>query len=648
MTTIGTRANGAMGSVRLAAAARPVTWESDWFSIVPLALFAIFGALLFTGYRLETTCLPQILHALDPQLCAADYRVQAMSGQFNVRWVLVRMICGLCALGFTVPLAFAFTYLVALGGTVCGAFALGRLVGASRLCGLVLAGLALAPLRITLGMTTPFTPVPIPQTYAMPLSIWGLWFCLRGRWAAGYGLFGAALLFQFLVGVLPALMLMPVMCLLVVKDRRWTQGAAAIGLLALLGGAVVIPMWLGGATSTGLLNNEAFVHLFAHIRHPHHHVPSAWPKHEYVHFGSFVAAALVGLWQSRTIPRRIKTVLCGFIAATLAAIAANFVFVEVVPWAVVAKLQFARATPFVMILVLAVVSALAAQRCRERQWLFAAAILMTLFVEYGGLPLLVFMMLLQVRETRDMAWAGRLQSVLRARFVVPVFAVATCAFAIRQQSVIWPFPSLLLRCAPLLIVMAAAGAVTMVAAPTVRRIAAWTMATGIVVVVATGLTDRLPPIWNDRFAGHFDIDAAPRDDRSILAHRLRQSTPRDALILVNPSAYDFKIASRRATVVDWMAPFSDTGLIEWRRRLEDVVGRPLRPGMCSPRTLDGLYEARDAEQLSQVAATYGARYFLARRHGPPAGWEVHDREGQWVVYVQKKGRSDGATKGAKQ
>ena len=72
-------------------------------------------------------------------------------------------------------------------------------------------------------------------------------------------------------------------------------------------------------------------------------------------------------------------------------------------------------------------------------------------------------------------------------------------------------------------------------------------------------------------------------------------------MLVPPSAYHFKLHALRSVVVDFKCfPLTDHGMIEWAKRMEAVLGIPLRPGL-EWRKSDALFSSRPASALVEVA-----------------------------------------------
>ncbi|MEO6875320.1 MAG: DUF6798 domain-containing protein, partial [Opitutaceae bacterium] len=140
------------------------------------------------------------------------------------------------------------------------------------------------------------------------------------------------------------------------------------------------------------------------------------------------------------------------------------------------------------------------------------------------------------------------------------------------------------------------------------------------------------PDWPPFLVQRFAIDARPLDPEGILGRRFGAHSPFDAIVLLPPGgdAWSFKLHARRAVVVDTKStPFTDRGLLEWKSRMEAVLGVPLI------RHLDPFeaWRVRTPEQLRTVAVHYGARYVLTRDDWHPQlpGHRI-DQEQGWTLW----------------
>ena len=127
----------------------------------------------------------------------------------------------------------------------------------------------------------------------MAFAIWGIYFSLRQKWLTGYFCFGLACLLQFLVGLLPGLMMVPVLVIESVRRRKIKTLILAIALLAAMASIVYVPMLLTGTTSTHTIDNAEFVFIHAKVRNPHHILPSNWPVGNWFNFICLIIGGLL-------------------------------------------------------------------------------------------------------------------------------------------------------------------------------------------------------------------------------------------------------------------------------------------------------------------------------------------------------------------
>lgn len=107
--------------------------------------------------------------------------------------------------------------------------------------------------------------------------------------------------------------------------------------------------------------------------------------------------------------------------------------------------------------------------------------------------------------------------------------------------------------------------------------------------------------------------SGPSSSRRELYRWIRNNTERDA-VFATPYMPEFWIYAERAQVASVRHPPSDKRLIEWRRRLERLNGRPFRErGFEITDELDDNQRALSARALADLHARFGADYYVTRR-----------------------------------
>lgn len=599
-------------------------------SRIAAGLAVLTVMLVITGYHfpssIHTTLIPPIMAKIDVSLYQNDYFVNRLSG-FSEHTYYIWTVYALIKAGLSLPVSFFVLYLVSFAGYLAGAFRLGRIAGGSTLAGALCAGFAVAVIPMVSGVNGPLLPTSMPQTCAVPVAVWGLCYCLRGRWAVGYGLFGVAGLYSFQVGVLLAIAVLPAMLHLSIRVRSWRQIARALGGYCVLASAVAMPLLLTGGTggyTHGVLNPSGPMGT------------PVWSGHETFHFIAFLAAGFAMLWAGRDVRGRARVVMQWFLVSTTAAMVCSFLFTGWWPFASGYELHSAGITPYSQLVILAVLAAVVLKMWREGRPICAVAVGITPLIEYGGLCLLCLVLLTRVAERAEVhpdgsgwsaAW-GSATLTLGAVFTLIIGWVSptddpdrfgvllagvsmfgmlsllpSCAVVLKDKRPTMPVVYRLAGlCALVVLVTCAIGQ------PGARGVSGWLRAR----VVVWGGSD---------------------DGVIALAGRFGETSAESAVVLVPPSAEMFKLYARRADVVNYRGALSrKTGDFERQRRVEDVLGGLPDTWVSDMAALDRLYADRGGMDLLRAAVQYEAGYILSRWHTEMPGCRVYDREGAWILY----------------
>jgi hypothetical protein len=576
------------------------------------ALFLTAVVWVLRGYvwpGLSSVEVATLQARLDPALFTRDFVVQE-SLRFTPRFYFNALIVLVARSGLPLAWAFAALHLVALAILLSGlralarALSLGAVATAALLLWLLTVGVG------TVGLTYLYTHAPVPAVWAVAGVAWGAAWAVRARWTAAYACFGAAALLQFLVGFYAGVLALPALLLTGGRARAPALALWLLGLTLIYG-----PMRLDGGTGdSDALSGAAFVEIYATLRHPHHLVPSTWGWPVWIQAGSFYLGAWYFLRRTAGAEWKTeRTVLHLTLALTLAALALNYVFIELRPLAWIAKLQPARITPLAQGIILALLARRVQARVAAGDYAAAALLVLIPFTAVPGFLLLLAAVLLSAAPAR--------------------FSARHAALAVAVLLAFQPFdPSLAARAVRYALWAALFGA--MLAADGLTRRPRLLAATALATVFAAGLAARasLDPRWPPFLAQRFAPDAPPADAPGLLGRRFAANSPKDALVLAPPGAeaWTFKLHGRRALVVDDKNfPFTERGIRTWRERMERVLGTPLTPGL----DLNAAWAARSPAALAAVAADYGARYILTRDdwHLVLPGLRL-DREQGWSLW----------------
>ena len=581
-------------------------------SILLVAWLAVL-VLVLRGYLWPVLCSVEesVLQAMiDPQLFTRDYAVQEWL-RFNPRSYYFYLIFGFTRLGLSLPAAAVLLHTGALDVLLTGLFALGR---AFALGSAAIALVLLWFLHVsagTIGGVFLYTHAALPAVWVMGAVVWGFTFARRGRWVAAYACFGGASVLQFLVGFYAGALLLPA---LPWRQARTVAAALGVWIVALL--VNYAPLLALGSMGTPLLDGRLFVEIYAQLRCPNHLVPSTWDWPVWLQFFSFYAGALLCLRELRDLrPLGERRFFLTVLAAAAAGLLFNYVFIELWPWVLAAKLQPARLTPFAEFAVFLALALIVHQRIARRD--YGAALLLGLapLTPFPGFFLLAFALLLPPATAPRPLWRWGVFAILLI-IVYGYLGTLTSRLALHYVG--------------RLIMFGAAFWVDRAGrAPTARGL----LALGGVAALSVAGWFVLPAGATHLLASRFAVSTGPVDAPGVLGARFGAATPKDALALVPPEGdcWSFRLFARRAVVIQTKdLPFTDRGMLEWRARLEDVLGTRLVPGQDLVKLWSELPPAR----LVALAAKYHARFILTcdAWHPDLPGATRVDQIGGWSVW----------------
>ncbi|MEG4106577.1 DUF6798 domain-containing protein [Microcoleus sp. S13_C5] len=602
--------------------------KSNWYFNLSLYTFVIIGSLMATGYIFPIGGnfpeVPPIQFMLNPELYKNDYYVQEMV-KFNPRYYYYYIIYLLANLGTSIPLAHFIYQFLSFGSFILACYAIINIYTNSKLPAAAMAFLCIAASFTDVGNTLIFSTKSVPSTFAMAFAVWGIYFSLRQKWLIGYFCFGLGCLLQFLVGLLPGLMMLPVLFIESVRQRKFKTLILAIALLAAMASIVYVPMLLTGTTSTHTIDNAQFVYIHAKVRNPHHILPSNWGLGNWFNFICFIIGGLLCIKKSDLLPQEDKIIFYTIVSTSILALFLNYIFVEVYPLAFMAKLQLARTVPFAQLIIFIAVALMVDRLYRNQQIAISLFLLAILTLPFRGIIFLG----LSVWSTKKYAFPKHYNILWW------ILAVGTVIFSvIYPLTDSWEIMGDRIISIPIFFSILAFPFIleeTSVAT-SIKQTLTHTLALITTATLVLGVAGILPkPILNV-FQTRVNINAVPRDDLSKLAVRFSQISSRDSLVLVPPSVTNFQFFSERAIVVNFKNfPFTEKGIKEWQARMETVLGVPLNPQMIWGG--NDFFIHRSSADLVKVARNYHANYILTRTDWHPnIQGEIADKQGKWILY----------------
>lgn len=602
--------------------------KSNWYFNLSLYTFAIIGSLMATGYIFPIGGnfpeVPPIQFMLNPELYKNDYYVQEMV-KFNPRYYYYYIIYLLANLGTSIPLANFIYQFLAFASFILACYAIINIYTNSKLPAAAMAFLCIAASFTDVGNTLIFSTKSVPSTFAMGFAIWGIYFSLRQKWLTGYLFFGLGCVLQFLVGLLPGLMMLPVLVIESVRQRNFKTLILAIALLAAMASIVYVPMLLTGTTSTHTIDNAEFVYIHAKVRNPHHILPSNWDFGNWFNFICFIFGGLLCIKNAELLRKEDKVNFYVIVGTSIFALFLNYIFVEVYPLAFIAKLQLARTVPFAQLIIFIAVCLTVDILYREKKIAISLLLLVVLTLPFRGIIFLG----LSVWQTKKFVFPKRYNILLW------ILAAVTVIFSlIYPVTDSWKIMGDRIISIPVLFSILAFPFILEETslAKSIKQTLTHTLALITTATLVFGVAGILPKPLLNVFQTRININAVSSDDLSRLAMRFSQISSRDSLVLIPPSVTSFQFFSERAIVVNFKNfPFTEKGIKEWQNRMEAVLGVPLNPQMIWGG--NDLFIRRSSADLVKVARNYHADYILTRTDWHPnMPGEIADKQGKWILY----------------
>ncbi len=550
-----------------------------------------------SGYRFGTgmqlMLVPYVRRLADPRHLGNDWLIGLVPKHYNVTWLLavlsrladLELIFLLAHVATTLLFVLALRRLsqVLFGGGAAFYLALFLLLrwGAGGLGGNIL-----------------FGDYFNPHNLGVPFCALALAYVLEGRLVRGALLAGVATNAHLLLG-LNTFLLLAAVALLANRALDWPALVRGALLYALISAPAILPV-LGLAGGSEALDPAEFLRIHVWMRNPHHYAPSAWPLSDYAKFGFvvlFAAAASLRRRPRGEIHRR-ALVFCGGVA--ILCLAAAFA-VEVVPLEVVTKLQFFRMTIFVRLLAVLYVANFLARALEESgPRLLGALALLAAPPRFALLLPAAGVALTPENPARRRAWLLGVGGV-SAAVVIAIAYVDRLPSAFSQNRATAGTAIAMVLGAALL---AALLAIVARFAPRLRtRVVALSLLILLAVVrLATGT------------AFEYGLPDPARDPWVEACRWIRDHTPSDAVFVAPPDRANFRLFAERAQIVDFKGnTFWEDGIVEWKRRLEDLANTSDLDchgiGPCRRALRAGYASLREAD-FERLSRKYGADYVV--------------------------------------
>ena len=628
---------------------RDVPWSMAVAAVTVMALYALLlrRYSLFGPVSDTLSQLPVIMHLMDPQVLAADWYTQSMSG-FSARYFYFQAMATLAGWIGIAPaflLVQAACLIAVANVTLFGAV---KAFGTSRVAGALAGMLAVAVSAFTLGNAAEVARnTLVPRSVATPIGLFAMILVLRGSYlrSAAVGVLGS--LAQPVYGLLPAALTL----LSVAIVRPWRHSDSGVSahsaiprlLLALLI-LVGVATWWSGLAGVDVGDDEA-VRIVAFLRNPHHFRFALQPLGSWVLGACMLigGAAMTIAWRrlEPVDPRRDAAIRTMLVACALIGLlgVVGFIAIEIVPSKLGLGLQPMRYVYLLLWLCLIPTAAVAGHfLCSTdgaARWGWSFSLL-------GGnawaQPVLVLLGSVAALGVTRPSENSALDGARAGRALLGV-ALLMSGLALAGGVKVY-----LLGCGWL---VAALGlwltGRPLREAPHAGLLLAPVLGLGVVGFVVWGL----PTLSPERFAA---VAAFQPDERRIteraeyrdpgffaildVSRRARELSSEDAVFLTPPNFAPFRVAARRAIVVDFKAwTFRTPGA--WVERIRDCYGDLTEvSGFGSMRVLEDRYREIDDARIQELAARYGATHAVLYRESQSSLPILYENDDYRIVSLQ--------------
>lgn len=563
--------------------------KKDAQSIKPTSIEVILGFLIFIPLFLLASRynfphdnhgqeIPAILQMCGTPIFTNDFAVESFT-KFGPRFFYNHLICAFSLTGFSIPATYLTLQILSIGSVATALLVLAR-----NLFNRTDASDGVSPLWINAAFVllcllpaslwdAPIMPeMSIPGSYAMGIVAWGLVAAAAKRWVMAYALFGLGAMFQFLVGFIPGLLLLPVAFISLVASNRIKDVLPVLFFWGAGLGAVYVPMTFSPSVPIQVLSSgQSVMEFFGQIRVPHHWLPSHAPWWHWPNVVAYYVVALT-LLSSSFQQHKIRT-LVPFFSLILflvgVCLVSNYIFVELYFVDVVGKLQLQRALPFGRIVLLLVLCIHVSLLWQNGWKSLSVGLLISPFFEFGGLMQLVLVYrYMSLTNQGERSTEPKSEIILVSLLVLLVGLVSS---VFDSNLLIGRLTYLILIGVPLAIIFLIARYWLDLLSPTRLSILGVVFA-GFAVFLFSGNMRSTSQamtgnVWN--------YDRPVSTVHEHLAVLTQQVTSPGELVLIPPSKEFalFTLYSQRPVYFNWKnIPYDEGNISQWATRLETLIG----------------------------------------------------------------------------
>ncbi len=597
-----------------------------------IILFAIFIGSLATfingnkyglGNHIEQ--LPIVLRFLDSTYLTKDFFVNASSG-FGPRFYYSKLLA-LLGTYFPLPIVCLFlTWLSNIAVCFITCIVARNLFKGSNFIAMMAGALVMSVASIDLGKASMlFDSYLTPQVLAMPFALLALWAGIKQRPLACVA---PSVLISFihpLMGILSGMIGLSTIGISILfkcngENRIISQDTSKKILRLFLGtlilGLVTLFFWIIPQKETVSIDSTRFISILAHFRSPHHYVPSAFERNDYIGAICFLFIFAVS-WKwwyddistDKVLARRLLIM----IIIVLVLFIGGYIFVEIFPmriWTIIQTFRMFFVVKWLGLIVLARTISHFIKKAHDSIKLSRGR-----FHCIGNGCLKIALSQKIIRSGIGIALS--LASVI---LIVKSSAKEVYSLLLFVLISFWFLFFSKRKYGNLILIFFICGAVLWVSMNKNRRIP-----------FSSHCFGRLQPSITLEDLKGPDIE---------IAKYARDNIHEDAVFITPPWLGIFRLIARRAIVVDYKAfPLSvDWAMVEWKERLSDCYGEVKGVGFAAGDEMDKQYRKITKDRLMFIAKKYGATYAVLYKETSVEFPVIFENNVYKIVEIEKNKR----------
>lgn len=503
---------------------------------------------------------------------------------FTVRYYFSAMIANMSS-AVDIEVIYFSVYLLAFFATAIGVFLISKHLFNNNLTGFLAIFLLFFGSTASLGGNWVFYSTLMPAHLANTFAVFAIYFFLKKREYVSFLLLGMASIFQVLIGLLVAGMLLfhLLLSLRIKKERKNTLVKIIISSIVycLLASVNIIPTL---STLSSDTSSSVIFETLGHIRHPWHYMPFQFSIMSYITFLSVIALFLVTLAQEKP-NKKDHEIVKSVIIATILICLVGTIFVELVPVTAVLKLQAFKTTTFLMLFV----------------YIYLGNFLRLILTEKVN----VFKTLKDFKKVREYQVSALLLIIVAVGFLL---TLTSGSYGILPEGVYGFFKNMLLLSTIAIFVFLIAVRTVFEKFVNMDRHTILVLVC-ILLIAVFGATSYF-------IATLVSATNSPYDaERIDIYSCIKENTEADSIFITPPYFSDFRLGANRATIVDFKSfPFADKSIIGWRERIRDVTNDAefIFRGARSDEIRNGFLTLSDEDAI-RISEKYNAAYIFSEK-----------------------------------